>query len=152
MKCPFSPKMVVGFVSAIIMLYLAMRVVLFYTTNKESFVSENPKDLQEYINNNDVCIVKFYADWCGHCKAMKEDWDRFYKKNDKEKVNGKTVHIIEIADTDKDLNKLFAEKYNFKVDGFPTIIKISKNDSGEVKIIPYSGERNLVAFEQFIYS
>ena len=35
-------------------------------------VGKNFEDL--VVNNESDVFIKFYAPWCGHCKAMAEDW------------------------------------------------------------------------------
>ena len=33
------------------------------------------------INNSRVRIILFHAEWCGHCKKMKPEWDNFKRDN-----------------------------------------------------------------------
>ena len=34
--------------------------------------------------SGDDIFVFFYAEWCGHCKSMKDDWKKFTKAAPKE--------------------------------------------------------------------
>jgi protein disulfide-isomerase-like protein len=47
---------------------------------------------------NGPWFIKFFAPWCGHCKAMNKTWDEFA-----EKMKGK-VNVAKI-DCDKPENK-----------------------------------------------
>ena len=40
--------------------------------NLVKLVGKNFEDL--VVNNENDVFIKFYAPWCGHCKAMAEDW------------------------------------------------------------------------------
>ena len=40
--------------------------------NLVKLVGKNFEDL--VVNNESDVFIKFYAPWCGHCKAMAEDW------------------------------------------------------------------------------
>ena len=43
-----------------------------YLGNLVKLVGKNFEDL--VVNNENDVFIKFYAPWCGHCKAMAEDW------------------------------------------------------------------------------
>jgi len=61
-----------------------------------------------------IAFIKFYAPWCGHCKAMAADWEKIGK--DFENETG--VIIAEVDCTDDESEKICAEQ---DVEGFPTL-------------------------------
>jgi protein disulfide-isomerase-like protein len=80
-------------------------------------------------------LVLFYADWCGHCKKIKPEWDEAAAEiKDKDK---KMLKINCGGGSEKE--KELMEKYN--IDGYPTIILFKDG-----KPTPYEGARNKDAF------
>jgi len=81
------------------------------------------KSLEEF-----PVFVLFYAEWCGHCKAIKPHWNKLAKHfND--------GNVMRIAQLEADQNRKMAEK--FKIKGFPTLYMVNKNR----KFIQYKGPR-----------
>ena len=81
-------------------------------------------------------LYLFKADWCGHCRSFKNEWERLQQMADlKDKVNFETV--------DADKNK---EKINeWKVQGFPTLI-LQKDKTA----IEYNQSRDAESLAEFI--
>jgi hypothetical protein len=83
-----------------------------------------------------VAYGKIYADWCGHCVALKPEWAKLER-------GMLPIHATNIESANKDhLVDTFNRKYNTNLSkqvGFPTIFKLSKY-GGKVEI--YNGERN----------
>lgn len=87
--------------------------------------------------NNKIAIVLIYADWCGHCNALRPIWNKFIKTLNKDKYN-----IIEINSDEQQtgIDKI-KNDYNvddIRVEGYPTIGHIYQNN-----FYSYNGERNL---------
>jgi protein disulfide-isomerase-like protein len=79
-------------------------------------------------------VVLFYADWCGHCKALKPAFSQFEEKM------GKKIRIERVnADEKPEIVKAN------NVQGFPTII-LFKGD----KRVVFEGERNLENLVEFV--
>lgn len=38
--------------------------------------SLTPSTFGDFVAENDVSFIRFYAPWCQHCQDMEEDWDR----------------------------------------------------------------------------
>ena len=66
---------------------------------------------RDLINNNKPVLVDFHATWCGPCKMMAPELQRFAQKN-----TG-NVRVIKI---DIDRNQKVAQQYN--IQGVPTLI------------------------------
>ncbi len=112
-------------IGAIILIYIVYKKYL-----KEGFES-SPSAFESDLTD-DTKLVLFYADWCGHCKKFKPDWEEAAKEAN---AGGKKIMIsVNVGGKDEDSGKL-SEKYG--VDGFPSVIKFSKGS----KTGDYDGPR-----------
>jgi len=86
-------------------------------------------------------FVKFYAPWCGHCKAMKPAWDKLMGTWSKDK---KKAAFSLVADVDcvSEGGKAICEREG--VDGFPTL---KYGDPAALE--PYEGDRDYDSLKQF---
>lgn len=97
------------------------------------------KNFNEQVINNDKHIfLKVYAPWCGHCVAMKENWEKLAKSLE----NNPNVVIAEIDATANELPTAYT------VRGFPTIFWCDKGN----KNVPekYQGARSVEAWTEFV--
>jgi len=79
-------------------------------------------------------IGKIYANWCGHCQALKPEWNKM-KSLIKKDAN---IEIVEIEENEHEkLNKLKQRFPHLQINGYPTIFKIYANK----KIEYYTGNR-----------
>lgn len=91
---------------------------------------------------NEVIIVLFFADWCGHCKKFKPDWEKAVNKlNNTTNNNNKKVSLKEV---DCSNGSELATKYG--VEGFPTV-KVFKNGKEPED---YSGARTFAGLNAFV--
>tara|TARA_Y100000591_G_C21784503_1_gene672990 strand:+ start:582 stop:995 length:414 start_codon:yes stop_codon:yes gene_type:complete len=111
----------------LILVICLMGISIFNYFNK-------PQYLIEGFSDNNPTLVLFYADWCGHCKKMKSDWDKFEKKYSN---NCKKIE-------EKNITQEHRTKYDVK--GYPTILLIKDDEVIET----YNGPRNYEGFESFI--
>ena len=88
---------------------------------------------------NDIQIMLFKADWCGHCKHFKPTWEKI-----SEMYKYKYNFVIYDADNQTDKFK------EYKVDAFPTVLVKTSNTSNN--IITYDGDRSFDDFNNFIKS
>ena len=87
----------------------------------------------DYGKGQDIKVIKFYADWCGPCQAMKPEY---------EKVRKLYPHL-EFYDVDWDKNREKAAQ--FGIDGVPHVIKLT-NKSGVKRQSGYMSRNALVRF------
>lgn len=80
-------------------------------------------------------IVLFYSDSCGHCKAMKDDWDTM-KRN-----LPSNVGVAEINANDEEIVS------QEDIDGYPTI-RLYIKATGEK--IEYEGDRSAASLLRFV--
>lgn len=87
-------------------------------------------------------MVEFYAPWCGHCKALKPEYEKLAQEYH---VEGSTVVI---AALDADTHSV---PEGFDVQGFPTIMFLPAAVGGNRPTpIPYEGQRTAAAMSAFI--
>ena len=93
----------------------------------------------QVINGGKNSFVKFYAPWCGHCKALKPDWDKLGSKF-------KTSDSVLIVDCDCTAAcQGTCQKYGVK--GYPTLNYFL---AGNKKPVDYQQAREYPALESFV--
>lgn len=90
--------------------------------------------------NNQADLYFFYTSWCPHCKSAKPTWEKLKQEVGNSQINGTTVKFIEI-DCDEDSGT--ADK--FKVEGYPTIKLVHKN-----QIIEYDAKPDVDTLKTFL--
>ena len=90
---------------------------------------ENLNTLNNNIKNKDF-IIWFYANWCGHCNAMKDEWSKF------EQTAGNEFNIANVRDDLKDGVEGGCGK---NVSGFPKIVAASNGN----EVAEHTGGRTL---------
>ena len=100
--------------------------LLIKAEEEDDVVILTDDNLEQMIKDNPILMVKFYAPWCGHCKAFAPDYAVAAKK-------GKADGIV-LGKLDATVHHKAAQTY--QIQGFPTI-KLFLN--GEP--ITYEGER-----------
>ena len=96
--------------------------------------------LQEAKKNTNI-FVWYYADWCGHCQMMKDEWEKVVKSKPH-------VNLAKVSDT--------YVKPEDNIMGFPTLKLFKSNNSvktakGKKKeIIDYQGSRDANSLLKFI--
>ena len=112
---------------------LALSLVASTAASVQTLTSENFADQ----TTSKGAFVKFFAPWCGHCKAMKPDWDTLGKEH-----AGSETHLI--GDVDCTVEKELCSAYN--VNGFPTLKYFP---AGSSEAIDYEGGRKLEDLRDF---
>ena len=104
-----------------------------YVANKEFTKTDSNFD-----NQSDLYF--FYTSWCPHCKSAKPTWEKLKQEVGNSQINGTTIKFIEI---DCDQDSATADK--FKVEGYPTIKLVHKN-----QIIEYDAKPDLDTLKTFL--
>jgi len=84
---------------------------------------QNSNELKDEIDNHDKYFLFIYADWCGHCIAMKPDMEKF-KEQSRTKIGSVFIGFIEDTITKKypEISDIISKKLKKDVKGYPTII------------------------------
>jgi len=112
-------------------------LVTFATGDKVLHLTDKNFD-SEVIKSGKGSIVKFFAPWCGHCKALRPTWDKLADKW----ANDDSVNV---ADVDCTVEDSLCSK--FEVRGYPTLKYWSAEGEGPLE---YQGGRDLNDLDSFI--
>jgi len=114
----------------------AILLMVLFFSESEGFETK-PSELDAIINQPEKTLVLFYADWCGHCKNMKPEWDDTAKK-----VNAEKKRMLKVNVGDKtDEQEALLTKY--KIDGFPTVLVFQNGTPS-----PYVGKYEDAIFQK----
>ena len=78
-------------------------------------------------------VLKFYATWCGPCKALSTTIEKYYKGD------------VPIEDIDIDANLDMARKYNIR--SVPVVVLVDENGN---ELRRKSGAMMIDGFEEFL--
>lgn len=76
---------------------------------------EKIKDIKDFKKKfkKGLWFIRLHAVWCGHCLAMKEEWEKFVSNS-----KFKHIHIVSIRD---DIYNKYLEDIGIQNIGYPTI-------------------------------
>ena len=86
-------------------------------------------------------IGKIYANWCGHCTALKPHWEKM-----KSDLKNHPIEIVEIEASEVARLTAFKKKHGIQVNGYPTIFKILGN------VEYYNGPRDTKSIKRWALS
>jgi thiol-disulfide isomerase/thioredoxin len=81
------------------------------------------------LNKNKQIIGKIYANWCGHCKALKVEWPKF--KNLVESKGISHIDFVEMEESEKNKIDAFKREHGIEVSGYPTIFRMTPATSNK---------------------
>jgi len=89
-------------------------------------------------HDNTIVIGKIYANWCGHCTALKPEWEKMkaiIKKDLGKYLTNINIEFSEIEQTNEHINVdninrqyLINSNEKLSASGYPTIFKIHNNN------------------------
>ena len=109
-----------------------------WASELENIVHLTTENFEVFVKSNPSVLVAFYAPWCGHCKAMKPDYNKAAKIMEQENIQGKLAAVD--ATAEKELASMF------EVKGFPTIKYFQNGDL----LYDYGYPRSTEAFVDFM--
>ena len=95
---------------------------------------------QGFTGGADNSFTLYYADWCGHCKAVKPAYEEWIKKSPLN-VKGKSVSLNMVEASEN-------QDKSVPIKGFPTFIL--KTADGQMK--EFQGERTPSGWESWLAS
>jgi thiol-disulfide isomerase/thioredoxin len=116
-----------------------------YKRNKKNGTYKKRQNKQRHI----VIVGKIYADWCGYCQMMQDDWDNLKRDLGENKKIEFVDDIEQKNETGRvnDVNEKYLKKSPLKLSlqgGYPTIFKIKNG-----KISYFNGERRYDAMKRW---
>jgi thiol-disulfide isomerase/thioredoxin len=116
-----------------------------YKRNKKNRTYKKRQSKQTHI----VIVGKIYADWCGYCQMMQDDWDNLKRDLGENKKIEFVDDIEQKNETGRvnDVNEKYLKKSPLKLSlqgGYPTIFKIKNG-----KISYFNGERRYDAMKRW---
>jgi len=124
----------------IILVGIIIIIALAYLSTKEGFNGGRQGFQVQRPNPDQNTFTMYYADWCGHCKKIKPDFENFVKSGSID-VNGTTCQIRMVS-PEKEPDKAAG----VDIKGFPTFLL----ETTDGKAIEYKGERSTKGFIDFI--
>ena len=115
----------------LIALGIAILLVIAYVSSSQRQGFQNP---------DQNTFTMYYAEWCGHCKKVKPEFEKFIKSGPIT-VNGKSCNIRMISPEENP--EAAAGK---PIRGFPTFLM----ETTDGQVVEYKGERSTKGFLDFI--
>ena len=107
------------------------------TNNTEIVEVDSPEKLN-LVNNSlqrkRPALIWFYADWCGHCNAMKPEWEKFESKCGRTPGNKMVIKVN--SDFQPHLTSNLAA-ISRHIEGYPSIFQVRGN-----RLSRYGGDRH----------
>lgn len=82
-----------------------------------------------------------FAEWCGHCKTFKPEWEKFKKIINTQKGSNINVTFHEYENNIIDKNPTLGKINGKNIQGYPTI-KITVSSGNQKIEYEYDGKRN----------
>uniref|UniRef100_A0A1I7T947 Protein disulfide-isomerase A4 n=1 Tax=Caenorhabditis tropicalis TaxID=1561998 RepID=A0A1I7T947_9PELO len=117
--------------------WVESRVDPNYKPPPEEVITLTTENFDDFISNNELVLVEFYAPWCGHCKKLAPEYEKAAQKL---KAQGSKVRLGKV---DATIEKDLGTKYG--VSGYPTM-KIIRNG----RRFDYNGPREAAGIVKYM--
>jgi protein disulfide-isomerase-like protein len=114
---------------------LIVVVTLWFGVCHGSVVDLDDNNFNQFIKENPVSIIKFFAPWCGHCKNLAPVWEEMGELSDLD---------FKVAKIDCTVSQQTCQAQEIR--GYPTI-KIFQNGLPTV----HQGQRTIQAFKESVH-
>jgi len=108
------------------------------TATDSKVITLTKDNFDEVIKSHKLTLVKFYATWCMHCKALAPDYINAAE------ILARDGEDFVLAEVNAEEESELAEKYD--VTGFPTLVLFTPDGDHEV----FMGERDLYSLVSFM--
>ncbi|UJR30158.1 hypothetical protein I4U23_017698 [Adineta vaga] len=108
-------------------------LILVFKDIQGELIQLSSANISQYLQDH-VTFVKFYTDWCPHCKKLESTWKQY--------ANMKENGDLHVAQVDCSANALLCSDHD--IFGYPTI-KLFIRGSGA----RYNGQRQIESFDKF---
>jgi thiol-disulfide isomerase/thioredoxin len=107
----------------------------------KKITTQKASDVLRMFNEKKPMFIKFYADWCGHCQHMTNDWKALIEET-KKTQGGQNIAIVAVEkDAFDEVKSLMNGTKGLTVDGFPTVGMIKYDNNGKAFFTDYNGKR-----------
>ncbi|KKF95096.1 Protein disulfide-isomerase [Ceratocystis platani] len=113
-----------------------LTAALQLTAAKSDVVDLTSENFHDFINSNDLVLAKFFAPWCGHCKALAPEYEVAATA-----LKEKNIKLAKIDCTEE--TTLCSD---FGVEGYPTL----KVFRGHDDVTPYTQARKAPAIQSYM--
>ncbi|KAL5614703.1 hypothetical protein BROUX41_004798 [Berkeleyomyces rouxiae] len=113
-----------------------LTAALQLTAASSDVVSLTSENFHDFINSNDLVLAKFFAPWCGHCKALAPEYEIAASA-----LKDKNIKLAKI-DCTEEANLCSS----FGVEGYPTL----KVFRGADDVTPYTQARKAPAIQSYM--
>ena len=113
------------------------------TIGKNGVTTDKTGEVIRMFNDQKPMFIKFYANWCGHCKTIDGPWKKLVSDATADpKIKSANIAIVEV-ESKVQLDKIIKGTAGLKVDGFPTIgtITYEKFNKNKPVFTQYDGAR-----------
>lgn len=124
------------FLAILVAALLSTAAVAFPFSANSGVTEITPATMQGFMNTHKPVFIVFYAPWCGHCKSIHPEWEKFAKS---------VKDVVKVGAINADQHKELGQQFGIK--GFPTIKYWKMGNKKGMKPNDYNGGRTAGAIQ-----
>lgn len=118
-------------VALLVVAVILPTAVVAFPFGASSGVTElTPKNFNAFLNTHKPVFIVFYAPWCGHCKSIHPEWEKFAKS---------VKDVVRVGAVNADQHRELGSQ--FGIQGFPTIKYWKMGNKKGMKALDYQQGR-----------